>query len=123
MKLYHITPKRNVDSILTLGLIPGYNRGLGKGCDVIFLTNDPEYILKKQAGTNWMAEHNPVVFCIDTESYQIEPCLYKAFSPPRLSTFEFICRKPIAAKHIFACSSNGKDNDAHPIEGYWATKT
>ena len=73
MKLYHITPRKNLESIVEKGLIPGYHRGLGKGCGVIFLTDNPKYILETQAGPNWISQFDLVILEIDIEECTIKP--------------------------------------------------
>lgn len=96
MKLYHITPKKNLKSILTNGLIPGHNRGLGKGCSEIFLTDNPNFILNTQAGPNWIEQHKPVILEIDTESYVLKSHRNVAGQ----AIHEYVCKEHIKSKHI-----------------------
>ena len=105
MKLYHITPKKNLESILTNGLIPGHKRGLGKGCNVIFLTDNPKFILNTQAGPNWIEQHKPVILEVDTELYVLR--LYRNGAGQAIH--EYVCKKHIKAKHIMHVRLNGKD--------------
>jgi len=73
--LYHITAKKNVDSILSKGLIPNFQRGLSRRQDYapcVWLTDDTDYILETQAGDLWREENDPVVLEIDADGLDVK---------------------------------------------------
>lgn len=76
LRLFHITPLRNLQSILKKGLMPGYTKGLG--CRLseenrarIWLTDDPEFILQTQAGDSWIRRNSPVILSINCTSLDV----------------------------------------------------
>jgi hypothetical protein len=80
MKLYHITPSKNSHSIAIEGLIPARRNGLTSSGsmeidpwrkDVVWLTDDVDYILRNQAGSHWIKYEQPIVFEIDCSSLNI----------------------------------------------------
>lgn len=76
MILYHITPRKNLESIFSNGLIPLYKDGLNcldEKEPVVWLTDDPDYVLEKQAGDRWIQENDPVVLSIDCSLLDIKP--------------------------------------------------
>ena len=97
-KLWHITRKSNISSILIHGIIPSFGEGIttpffrNKNSKFIFLTNDPVYILKFQCGEKWCKEHHPYILEIDIEdldvlrysSSNIECVVYKPIPPSKI---------------------------------------
>ena len=77
MILYHITPKKNLENIQALGIIPGYNKGLStfksEKSSFVWLTDNPNYILTTQAGHDWIRENEPVVIKINCENIDVMP--------------------------------------------------
>ncbi len=74
MILYHITPKKNLQSILTLGLIPCYAQGFIRYHRLrhsIWLTDDPLYISKTQLTPGWIEYHNPILLNIEIEESRV----------------------------------------------------
>lgn len=67
--LYHITPGERVDSILSNGIIPGYKKGLNcrlpERKPYVWLTDNPNYILEKQAGETWVELNHPKVIRVE----------------------------------------------------------
>jgi hypothetical protein len=97
-KLYHITPRRNVPSICEFGLIPSYGRGMMEGRQLskpkmgkVFLTDDPEWVLREQCGRAWCKKNDPVLFEVDVEGIDVRVCLYwwRADGLPVVSEHEF----------------------------------
>ncbi len=98
MELFHITPKRNLISIMTLGLKADYKRGLticGTRHKRIFLTNNTTKILTLQCGKDWVKKHKPIVLIVRTDNYEVTPVVYDCFDPPFDSGFEFKCVGPV----------------------------
>ena len=99
MKLYHITRKENIDSIIEKGIIPNYRKGLGsRGSDKVFLTNDVNKIIKTQGGIEW--ETNIAIIEVDVKNYK--PHLYNCYVIPKESDYEFVCEivEPSMIKNI-----------------------
>jgi len=74
MKMYHITRSKNVSSILEIGIIPGHRAGITckHRCKEIFLTSNPEHILKSQCGDKWCKQHNPAIMEIDRAGLHVK---------------------------------------------------
>lgn len=74
-ELFHITRGDRVDSILSNGIIPGYKNGLNYGYPerkpYVWLTDNPDYILEKQAGKTWIESNNPKVIRVDCADLDI----------------------------------------------------
>src|SRR6478735_3865553 len=80
MKLYHITHSANSTSIAAVGLMPAHNRdGLTGPAmfeyekwrnNVVWLTDDVDYILNYQAGNHF--KNDSVVFEVDCTTLEIE---------------------------------------------------
>lgn len=98
--LIHITPKRNLESIIKYGLIPCYNnRGLtayhkDKMC-VIWLTDNPIYILKEQAGRNWIDENSPIFIKVNCFDLDIKQKLTNCYGVSKACPHEYYCEDPI----------------------------
>jgi len=90
MKLYHITKSKNIVSILNIGILPKYGKGLTrKGCDKVFLTNDIDRIIKTQGGVTW--ESGIAIIEVDVKDYETH--IYKCYVQPKYSDFEFTIDK------------------------------
>lgn len=81
--LFHITPRKNLESIASLGIIPEFTRGLTcrqphHRFSVVWLTDNPEHILTTQAGDDWIRENDPVILTVDCKGLDIKP--YTLFS-------------------------------------------
>jgi len=86
MKLYHITRPKNIESILTIGILPKMGKGLTReGFNEVFLTNNIDKIIKTQGGTDW--ENNIAILEVDIENHK--PHIYKCYGQPKYSDFEF----------------------------------
>jgi RNA:NAD 2'-phosphotransferase (TPT1/KptA family) len=73
--MFHITAEKNLSSILKKGLIPRYTKGLTCGNDakpVVWLTDNPQYILDVQCGTGWVKENKPVIIEVDCDGLDIK---------------------------------------------------
>ena len=95
MTLYHLTPARNLESILACGLIPAKGKGLTIQSKTkhtkVFLTNDIDRIAETQAGKDWLSRNNVVVLEISINDRDIEPHKYIDGATYTLSDFEFVC--------------------------------
>ena len=72
--LYHITPRRNLESILKHGIIPAYSWGLS-GIDkqkAVYLTDNPKYILITQAGNTWVSRYDPIIIKLNIANLEIK---------------------------------------------------
>jgi len=92
-KLYHITPKKNIISILQQGLYPAGGKGIcvGKGRkDHVFLTNDIDRIVSEQAGERWIRQQEAIVLEVDIRELSVVPYEY-TYRENSKSDFEFVC--------------------------------
>lgn len=92
MILYHITPRKNLESIKELGIIPAYAKGIT--CytytykkPVVWLTDNPEYILTSQAGEDWIKENDPIVIKVNCDGLNIKP--YTSYNTNEIVNHEF----------------------------------
>src|SRR6185369_8127428 len=94
MILYHLTKEKNLDSILSKGLIADKNSGLTVNkkskFKKVFLTNDIPRIVVSQAGEKWCKRYNPIVLEIEIEEKCITPVHYRDGATYTLSDFEFV---------------------------------
>lgn len=74
MKLYHITPRRNIISIFYYGIVMGKGKGLARThiSDRIYLTDNVDKILTSQCGQKWIDRNDPVILEIDCSNFDIE---------------------------------------------------
>lgn len=98
--LIHITPKRNIESILKNGLIPCYNKtGLTtRHSDILYavwLTDNPTYILKEQAGKNWIDNNNPMLIEVNTNELTIKQRVTNCTGTDVICPHEYYCESPI----------------------------
>ena len=109
--LYHITPRRHLPSIMVNGLIPGHRRGLtvasAKRQDKVYLTNNPDYIMKTQAGDEWLRRNDVVILAVDVSEIDIKPVEYRYGATYTISDFEFTTDR-VHPRHI-ALHENKKD--------------
>jgi hypothetical protein len=75
--LFHITPSDNLPSILKHGLIPKRGKGLTTGPkkyieSKVWLTDNPEYILRTQAGETWIKSRNPIILRVNCRGLDIK---------------------------------------------------
>jgi hypothetical protein len=73
--MFHITAEKNLSSILEKGLIPRYTKGLTCGGDaklVVWLTDNPRYILDVQCGSKWIEENKPIIIEVDCNGLDIK---------------------------------------------------
>lgn len=74
--LYHITPEKNIDSILCHGLIP-YGDNIRRGISsrswgkFVFLTDKVSYIVENQAGDKWMKENKAKILEVDVTNLDL----------------------------------------------------
>ena len=86
--LYHITPAENLKSIHKHGLIPAFQKGLScvtkllDGKAVIWLTDNPNYILTAQAGSEWVNKYNPVVLKVNCDGLNVKRYMSYIRNPP-----------------------------------------
>lgn len=74
--MWHITRRKNYESILLKGLIPGFRAGITtswgrKDRDIknyVFLTDNPRYILDRHCGPEWCTRHTPLVLEVNVEN-------------------------------------------------------
>lgn len=76
--LFHITPRKNLESIAVLGLIPEYSSGLScwrphHRLSVVWLTDNPDYILEAQAGDRWIRDNDPVILKVNCKDLDVKP--------------------------------------------------
>ena len=76
-KLYHLTPSDNLESIRKFGLIPKFRRGLtgtfSKKEAVVWLTDNPRYIIETQAGSDWCEKKKAIVIEVETDGLELIP--------------------------------------------------
>jgi hypothetical protein len=111
--LYHITPKANLVSIISVGL----RSNIGKkgmlssmdglevyhdkyDCQPIFLTNDIEYVTNNMLTLEWIHERSPIALKIHTKPYKIFNVVHNCSIIPIVDTKEFICYEDILPEHI-----------------------
>jgi RNA:NAD 2'-phosphotransferase (TPT1/KptA family) len=73
--MFHITAEKNLKSILEKGLIPKHSKGLTCGDDakpVVWLTDNPQYILDVQCGSKWIEDNKPVILEVDCKKLDIK---------------------------------------------------
>lgn len=94
MILYHMTPKRNLESILNNGLLPGYSKGLyiygNKKLNKVYLTNNVLKIVSIQSGYEWIKDNDVIILEIDIDEKYFEPCKYEYSGTYTYSDFEFV---------------------------------
>lgn len=100
--MFHITPATNLQSILNKGLLPGYRKGLTTQQEhsAVWLTDDVEYVLYKQAGMHWIKKYKPIVFEIDTIELVVEQYMARCYETPQICPHEFFVVGSIATKFI-----------------------
>jgi hypothetical protein len=106
-KLFHITAARNIELILKEGLIPCKAKGLNcnpSSKPVIWLTNNINYIVKYQAGEEWIKKHDPYVLTINVTPYRklLRAKIIYAWEVPKTSEYEFFVEGTISPKHIIS---------------------
>lgn len=92
MKLYHITPGKNIKSIMENGILPGFNKGLTchhQKWNMVFLTNDIDRIIRDQSGMDWVNKKEAYVIEVEIEDHRIRPHEYNSGSTYSISDFEF----------------------------------
>lgn len=91
--MYHVTGRKNLETIFTEGILPGKRRGLTWAkCDKVFLTNDPGRIIRTQAGRKWTENQDLVVIEIKP-GLTVKPHEYDSGATYTLSDFEFTTEK------------------------------
>jgi len=88
--LFHITPRKNLESIKTLGIKPAYSKGLYCGNDrksVVWLTDNPTHILTTQAGEDWIKKNDPVVLKVECNGLDVKP--YVSYITGKVALHEF----------------------------------
>jgi hypothetical protein len=82
--LYHITPKHNLPSIVVNGLIPKFKSNRFSVCgsqlrridnkqlDVIWLTDNPNWIVENQLGKDNYDEHDFCILEVDVSNLKIK---------------------------------------------------
>lgn len=97
MKLFHITPSHQLQSIISRGLIP--NEGIGftskhsQRRGMVWLTDDIEFIMKSQLTEWWVNHHQAVTIEVDVNGLNVH----------RLSSFdghEFIYHGVISSDRL-----------------------
>lgn len=91
--LYHITPSKNLSSIMEKGLVPAFGKGLycleGERRPVVWLTDNPEYILAKQAGEEWIANHKPIVLKVNCDKLDVKQYMSYVTGIPTIAPHEY----------------------------------
>ena len=103
--LYHITPLKNLTSILETGLIAKKSKGLTVNLidkiNFIWLTDNVEYILKNQAGKTWIEKHSPVVLEVIVTDLKIYPrIIHVSKDGPQIVPHEFYAEYMIDSNKI-----------------------
>ena len=97
MILYHITPIKNLESILEKGILPDFNKkGISHWKDEhkkVFLTNDIDKIILEQAGINWVKRNNPIILEIELNEKDFKPHEYHFGGTYTYSKSEFVIDK------------------------------
>ncbi len=96
--MFHITKTRNIEKILSEGIIPGKQSRI-KGLTVtsqpkhenVFLTNDVGRIVDTQLGRS--STHEWSVISVDERNFNYQQHRYKSNGTYTLSDFEFITNK------------------------------
>ena len=90
--MYHITPIRNVPSILRSGIIPNYRYGIGLGrkFNNIFLTDNVQYIIMHQTGLRWLHKEKAIILKVDCNNLEINPVVHNITGLPVISPHEFV---------------------------------
>ena len=85
-----------------MGLRRGYRKGLSTRQSqlMVWLTDDVEYILEKQAGINWIKKNAPIVLEIDTTELVVEQYMAHCYETPRICPHEFFVVGDIANRFI-----------------------
>jgi hypothetical protein len=88
--MFHITARKNLESIKKLGIIPAYTKGLT--CyrtkhTAVWLTDNPEHILTTQAGEEWVKKNDPVVLKVECKGLDIKP--YTSYTTGKVVKHEF----------------------------------
>lgn len=86
MIMYHVTPRKNVHSIIVEGLIPQRGDGLTNRAWLlhehirghVFFTDNPDYILEEQGGDIWNREQDPMVLEVNVEGLDLK--LFRVWS-------------------------------------------
>jgi hypothetical protein len=104
MILYHITPAKNLNSILKQGLIPNAGKGLtsDQKRKYIWLTDKPDYVLTQQAGTEWIKRFKPYILTVNIEPYreQLKAYITWAWDIPKVCPHEFFIESSISSLDI-----------------------
>ena len=96
--MFHITKTENIESILSVGIIPGELSKI-KGIATrhypkhgkVFLTNDVGRIVDTQLGRS--STHEWSVISVDERNFKYQQHMYKSNGTYTLSDFEFITNK------------------------------
>jgi hypothetical protein len=73
-----------------LGIKPAYTKGLycGDGRkSVVWLTDNPNYILQTQAGDAWIKKNDPVVLKVECDGLDVKP--YTSYVTNKVAPHEF----------------------------------
>ncbi len=123
MVLYHVTKRKNLESIMKYGILPNFHKGLtcgGKKHKKVFITNDPDRIIRTQGGSGWISE-DTLILEIDVLDTEIESYAYSGYADGkiRLSSFEFVIDRVDPCKIIRQYGINMKDYmDYDPMNSY-----
>lgn len=91
MNLFHVTARKNLQSILTNGLIPLKSQGLTMvwppRTKCVWLTSDFTYILDTQCGIDWIKRNDPAILKVDCDGLDVVP--YIAYATGKLVPHEY----------------------------------
>jgi len=100
--LYHVAKACTVENILNEGLIPCKTKGITtiNPKPVVWLTDNPKFILETQCGTRWIEQHQPKVIAVDVSSFkeEIGAKISWATGKPVICPHEFWSKIPIPAE-------------------------
>ena len=82
------------------GLIPAFKKGLYCGDkstqkSVVWLTDNPEYILSTQAGEEWIKKHNPVVLKVSCDGLDVKPYMSCITNTPTIVPHEYYVKHTV----------------------------
>lgn len=116
-KLFHLTPQKNLESILIHGLCPFFKSGLSRKQDhfrlkrelgnIVWLTNDPKYIIENQAGHPWAKKNNLQILTINIDAYRekLRARIVWCYEVPKVSDHEFYVMETIKPEDIIKIES------------------
>lgn len=116
-KLYHFTPKRNIENILATGIQPFYQSGLTRKTyhtrlrkelgNIVWLTDEPKFIIENQTGHKWADQNDLQVLEINISPYReiLKARIVWCYDIPRVGNHEFYVTGMISSSDIVEIKS------------------